>query len=76
MLMFVSTGEPGDLSAETSTWTPPSSMLLFLQTSAKIVTPQSARDMRQSSSAVGPRLWFREAPPALKQPEEFGMKLK
>ena len=53
-------GESGDLSASTVTSTILSLMLLFLQTSAKIVTPQSANAIKLSSSAVGPQ----SVPPA------------
>ena len=53
-------GESGDLSASTVTSAILSLMLLFLHTSAKIVTPQSASAIRLSSSAVGPQ----SVPPA------------
>jgi len=47
-------GESGDLSASTVTSTLLSWMLLFLHTSANMVTPQSARAIKLSSNAVGP----------------------
>ena len=50
----VITGEVGSFSASTVTLTLFSSMLLFLQTLANIVTPQSAKAINANSKAVGP----------------------
>ncbi len=50
----VSLGESGDFSASAVTSALLSSMLLFLHTSANIVTAQSAKAIKESSNAVGP----------------------
>lgn len=49
-------GEPSGFSASAITSMLPISTLLFLQTSANMVTAQSARDIMASSSAEGPWL--------------------
>ena len=54
IVMPVTAGESAALSASTLTSTLLGWMLLFLQTSAKIVAPQSASAIILSSSAVGP----------------------
>lgn len=56
----VKVGELDVFSASTATSTLPGSILLFLQTSANMITPQPASAMAANSSGVGPAL----VPPA------------